>query len=116
MNNNNILFDNDNSNDELIRENTPTTVDYNKLYNNQNTGHYQQNTELNISNEQQILDNKQFVNINETVNNNYRDNINSEFPQQKKKGISSLLFVFILFLIIMTIVILIFPWLSKSLL
>ena len=106
--NNKIVFEDNNqtdSNAELLKENTPQTVDYNQLYN------------LKVENKNDSID-----------NNQEQNNINNEIPQEvkkeeievndnkKKKGINSLLFVFILFIIIMGFVIFLFPWLGKFIL
>lgn len=106
--NNKIVFDDSNqtdSNAELLKENTPQTVDYNQLYN------------IKFENQSNSID-----------NNQEQTNINNEIPQEikkeeievndnkKKKGISSLLFVFLLFIIIMGFVIFLFPWLGKFIL
>lgn len=106
--NNKIVFEDNNqtdSNAELLKENTPQTVDYNQLYN------------IKAENKNGSID-----------NNQEQNNINNEIPQEvkkeeievsdnkKKKGINSLLFVFILFIIIMGFVIFLFPWLGKFIL
>lgn len=106
--NNKILFDDNNqtnSNAELLKENTPQTVDYNQLYN------------IKVENKDNNID-----------NNQEQNHVNNEIPQEakkeeievndnkKKKGINSLLFVFILFIIIMGFVIFLFPWLGKFIL
>lgn len=106
--NNKIVFEDNNqtdSNAELLKENTPQTVDYNQLYN------------IKVENKNDSID-----------NNQEQNNINNEIPQEvkkeeievndnkKKKGINSLLFVFILFIIIMGFVIFLFPWLGKFIL
>ena len=106
--NNKIVFEDNNqtdSNAELLKENTPQTVDYNQLYN------------LKVENKNDSID-----------NNQEQNNINNEIPQEvkkeeievndnkKKKGINSLLFVFILFIVIMGFVIFLFPWLGKFIL
>ena len=106
--NNKIVFEDNNqtdSNAELLKENTPQTVDYNQLY------------YIKVENKNDSID-----------NNQEQNNINNEIPQEvkkeeievndnkKKKGINSLLFVFILFIIIMGFVIFLFPWLGKFIL
>ena len=106
--NNKIVFEDNNqtdSNAELLKENTPQTVDYNQLYN------------IKVENKNDSID-----------NNQEQNNINNEIPQEvkkeeievndnkKKKGINSLLFVFILFIIIMGFVILLFHWLGNFIL
>lgn len=107
--NNNIVFDTDNnttdSNSELLKSNTPNTVDYNSLY----------NTQQNIINQ----NNNTKTNINSNPNNNNNNIINATIENttqdKKKKGIDSLLFVFLLFIFIMGIIMFLFPILASYL-
>ena len=114
---NKILFDdnqnnnNDNGNAELLKENTPQTVDYNKLYN------IQENNQIS-SNQTSINTNKNNTN-NLTKEENITNNENNISEQSttvntKKKGISSLLLVFLVFLIIMGVIIFLFPFIWKA--
>ena len=66
-----------NSNDELIKENTPETIDYNKLYNINN------NVNTNVANANYINNNQpinnQIINNNTNSENNIiNNNMNSE--------------------------------------
>ena len=114
--NNNIVFDNDNNSDsnaELLKNNTPNTVNYNELY---NTNNYQNmvssvNNNVDNSNQNMITNN----NVDNIVNTQ-SETINQENNTKKKKGMDSLLFVFLLFIIILGIIIFLFPLLSKYLL
>ena len=63
--NNKIVFEDNNqtdSNAELLKENTPQTVDYNQLYN------------IKVENKNDSID-----------NNQEQNNINNEIPQEVKK-------------------------------
>lgn len=112
--NNNIVFDNDNdnsdSNAELLKNNTPNTVDYNKLY---NTNNIPVNNIKNSNNEiKDVSDNIT------SINNTKITPINKPAPTvepQKKKGLDSLLFIFLLFIVIMGIIMFLFPLFSKYL-
>ena len=119
--NNNIVFDNDNNSDsnaELLKNNTPNTVDYNSLYNSKNNA--------NINNVINQTNNMQNQNMNNNTSNIATNNniLNMQTPidnqdinnTKKKKGMDSLLFVFLLFIIIMGIILFLFPLLSKYLL
>ena len=114
--NNNIVFDNDNNSDsnaELLKNNTPNTVNYNKLY---NTNNYQ-NMVNNVNNN--IASNNQNIVTNNTIDNKVNTQnkiINQDNNTKKKKGIDSLLFVFLLFIIILGIIMFLFPLLSKYIL
>ena len=81
------------NNDELLKENTPETIDYNKLYN------INENSTPTISNN--ISEN------NPTINNNEK--------KKEKSNMSSLLFIFLVFLIIMGVIIFLFPFIGKLL-
>ena len=112
--NNKIVFDDINSNksgnDELLKENTPETVDYNKLYN------IQENSQNNLENNETSDINLNTINSKNIINEDIKDeHINeSDSNQQKKKGISSLLLVFIIFLIIMGAILFLFPFLWRT--
>ena len=143
-----IVFEdsNLNSNDELLKENTPETIDYNKLYNiddsnsnintnninvanNVNDTDSNNNTELSIDNSV----NNNSITPNEQINTNNISNTNiindSTIPTQnnetetgqvsstpnKKANMTSLLFVFLIFIVIMGIIIFLFPLIGKIL-
>lgn len=106
--NNKIVFDDSNqtdSNAELLKENTPQTVDYNQLYN------------IKADNKSNNIDNNQKqTNINNEIHPETQKEEIEVNDNKKKKGISSLLFVFLLFIIIMGFVMFLFPWLGKFIL
>ena len=111
------------NNDELLKENTPETIDYNKLY----------NINENSTNNSNIPGNNQYTNINEQKINNISNNINENNPtisnnisennptinnnekKNEKSNMSSLLFIFLVFLIIMGVIIFLFPFIGKLL-
>lgn len=100
------------NNDELLKENTPETIDYNKLY----------NINENSTNNSNIPGNNQYTNINEQKINNISNNINEYNPtinnnekKKEKSNMSSLLFIFLVFLIIMGVIIFLFPFIGKLL-
>lgn len=114
--NNNIVFDNDNNSDsnaELLKNNTPNTVNYNELYNTNNYQNIVSDVNNKISNNNQNMVNS---NITNNITNTQSEITNQENNTKKKKGMDSLLFVFLLFIIILGIIIFLFPLLSKYLL
>ena len=67
--NNNIVFDNDNNSDsnaELLKNNTPNTVNYNELYNTNNNQNVVNNINTNINNN---TNNNQNIVTNNTIDN-----------------------------------------------
>lgn len=107
------------NNDELLKENTPETIDYNKLYNinenSTNNSNIQGNNQYNNNNEQII--NKTNEN-NPTISNNISENnptINNNEKKKEKSNMSNLLFIFLVFLIIMGVIIFLFPFIGKLL-
>ena len=114
--NNNIVFDNDNNSDsnaELLKNNTPNTVNYNELYNTNNYQNMVNGINDSISNNNQNMVNNNIAN---NIANTQSEINNQENNTKKKKGMDSLLFVFLLFTIILGIIIFLFPLLSKYLL
>ena len=128
MNNTTINPNNNNlDNENLIKENTPETVDYNKLYNIQN------NNNLNNQNINNNMENVNTTNSNiiqngnissNNINNNIQDTIpiiqSEQFIQQnnkvEKKKSNGLLFVIAVFIILMGIIVFSFPFIAKYLL
>ncbi len=109
--NNKIVFDDNNqidSNAELLKENTPTTIDYNKLYNINNNAN-NNNNNINYNKTQNIENNV-------SINNNIKPETTVNKNNENKKGINSLLLVFLIFIIITGIVIFLFPFLGKLIL
>ena len=90
--NNNIVFDNDNNSDqnsELLKKNTPDTIDYNSLY----------NTKSNINVNKNIINENTYNQNNTSPSPTNLDNQETN-TAQKKKSVNSLLFVFILIWIV----------------
>lgn len=107
--NNKILFEDDNTNGnaELLKENTPQTIDYNKLYNIQEK---QQNNLQEINN----IENKNNIDSNINIENvNSENQISKENSSNNKNEFNSLLLVFLIFLIIMGAILFLFPFLRN---
>lgn len=130
MNNTIITPDNNNlENENLIKENTPEAVDYNKLYNIQNSNDNNFNNQ-NINNNVQnssVGNNNVIPNNNTLQNNNLTNNeyvmptiqsnqtIQTNNKTEKKKS-NGLLFVGAVFVILMGIIVFLFPFIAKYLL
>ena len=114
-----IKFNNsDSNNDNLLKENTPETVDYDKLYNIQK----ENDNSTNIDNVQNMPTNSINTTMTEVAaqnigsNNIVNNTPNEEIQENEPKKNNGLLFVGAIFVILMGIIIFLFPFIAKFLL